>query len=93
MARRLWLGSTFEIVPKPRSVNVGLSCLISLRTEVGSCGATLREVAREDGLNEGAKHYLCAATWSNVSKSKSSEEFGVGRTQSEEGPSTRREQI
>lgn len=55
MARRWWLKSTLEHVPKPLSVDVRLSCLISLRTEIGSCGATLREVAREDGLDEGAK--------------------------------------
>lgn len=93
MARCLWLGSTFEHVPELLSVNVRLSCLISLRAEVGSCGATLREVAREDGLDEGAKDYLCAATWSKFSKSRFSKNISVWRTLSEEGPSTRRERI
>jgi hypothetical protein len=51
-------GHQKQVVHKRRLESVGLASRVNLGTEIGSSGSRLGEVAREDGLDEGAEDDL-----------------------------------
>lgn len=63
---------------------VGLASRVGLSAEVGRGGATLREVAGEDGLEEGSEDDLGTTT---KCQSLVSVAWNIVHTQSGEGPS------
>lgn len=61
-------------IDKRRLGSVGLASRVNLGAEIGSSGSGLREVAREDGLDEGTENDLGTATrcqLSNVRRKES----------------------
>ena len=51
-------GHQKQVVHKRRLQSVGLASRVNLGAEIGSSGSRLGEVAREDGLDEGAEDNL-----------------------------------